>query len=90
MAGTTWSGTENLQGFGKLTFEFHGDGTAVMIDARSTVQGTWAQQGREVVIRFNNCVYVGEIQGQQMRGSAHFVENGQPRGEPWTFTVTRK
>jgi hypothetical protein len=90
VAGTTWTGKENLQGFGKLTFEFHADGTAVMTDAQGTVKGTWAQKGQKVVIRFSDCVYVGEIKGQQMSGAAQFVENDQLTGKPWTFAVTRQ
>jgi hypothetical protein len=89
VAGTTWTGKENLQGFGKLTFEFQADGTATMIDAKNTVKGTWTQEGQKVVIRFSNCVYVGEIKGQQLSGTGQFMEKDQPKGKQWTFSVTR-
>jgi hypothetical protein len=90
LADTTWTGSEALDGFGKLTFQLHADGTAVMIDAKSTVKGRWAQQGQRVVIQFQNCVYAGQLNGQRLSGSAQFVENGRPHGRAWAFAVVRQ
>src|SRR5262249_39165321 len=90
LAGTTWKGSEDLDGFGKLTFQFHADGTAMMIDAKGTVKGTSAQQGPRVVIRFANCVYRGQVNGQRLSGSARFIENGRPRGQTWAFAVVKQ
>lgn len=87
VAGTVWSGTESLSGFGTLTFEFHGDAKAVMIDAQATVNGNWSQAGNQVTITFQNCVYVGRIQGNVLSGNARYTE-GDPRD--WTFSVTRR
>ncbi len=86
VAGTTWSGTENLSGFGKLAFRFEPDGKAVMIDAQSTVNGSWAQKGDEVTITFKNCVYIGAIQGQTMTGNARYTVDSNTS---WTFSLTR-
>jgi hypothetical protein len=41
------------------------------------------------LIRFSNCVYVGEIRGQQMSGTAQFMEKDQRKGKQWTFAVAR-
>lgn len=82
---TTWTGSESLAEFGKLTFKFEADGQAVMIDARSTVNGAWTQDGDQVTITFANCVYQGAIKGQTLSGNAHFVTEDRT----WTFTVTR-
>ncbi len=86
VAGTVWTGTEALAGFGALTFEFHADGKAVMIDARSTVGGTWSQTGNQVTVIFRNCVYIGRIQGNVLAGNARATEGAS---RDWTFSVTR-
>lgn len=86
VAGTVWTGTESLTSFGALTFEFHAGGKAVMIDAQATVNGNWAQTGDQVTITFQNCVYVGRIQGNVLAGTARYTQ-GDPRD--WTFSVTR-
>lgn len=85
VAGTSWSGSESLSGFGKLTFQFDFDGKAVMIDAKSLVNGTWTQVDNQVTITFQNCVYQGSIQGQVLSGNARYTS--QP-GQ-WTFSLTR-
>lgn len=86
VAGTTWVGTESLAGFGPLTFQFEADGRAVMIDAQSTVNGNWTQNGYQVAVTFKNCVYVGTIQGQAFSGNARYTQDGNAT---WTFSVTR-
>lgn len=87
VAGTTWTGSESLAGFGALTFEFHRDGKAVMIDAQATVDGTWSQTGTQVTITFQNCVYVGRIHGNVLSGNARYTV-GDPRD--WGWSVTRQ
>jgi len=77
-------GSEELAGFGQLTFIFQNDGSAMMIDAQSRVRGSWSQNNEDVTIRLSNCVYHGRIQGGQLSGSAHYLE-GQQAG--WTFAV---
>lgn len=86
VAGTTWSGTENLAGFGKLTFQFDADGKAVMIDAQSRVNGNWTQTGDQVTVTFKNCVYTGTIQGQTYSGTARYTSGSDAN---WTFSLTR-
>jgi hypothetical protein len=60
---TTWSGSENLEGFGKLAFEFLANGQAVMHDAEGISRGTWKQQGPRVTLTFadGGIVYRGGI-----------------------------
>lgn len=85
VAGTTWSGTESLAGFGNLTFQFLADGKAFMIDAKQKVGGKWAQAGSQVTITFGDCEYVGTVQGDKMAGKARFTK----RDMEWTFSLTR-
>jgi hypothetical protein len=48
VADTAWQGSEDLAGFGRLTFQLRDDGTAIIIDARSRVLGSWSQDGADV------------------------------------------
>jgi hypothetical protein len=86
MAGTTWTGTESLAGFGKLAFEFQGGGKVVMHDARSKVNGTWKQDGDRVTLTFSNCVYEGTMKDGGLSGKARFTD----KDTAWTFSVTRQ
>ncbi len=86
VAGTTWIGTESLKGFGALTMQFEPDGKAIMIDAKSTVNGQWTQVGHRVTITFQNCVYVGDVMGQTLSGNANYT-NGEGA---WTFSLTQR
>jgi hypothetical protein len=87
IVGTTWTGTENLPGFGKLTFTFHTGGAATMIDAKGQTDGTWTQNGNDVTISFNGCVYQGRITGQTISGSGRITAGAQS-GQTWSFQVT--
>ncbi|HZZ80260.1 MAG TPA: caspase family protein [Gemmataceae bacterium] len=84
VAGTTWNGSETLSDYGRLTFHFAGDGNVTMIDAKSTVNGSWSQSGNRVTITFQNCVYEATVQGKSMSGNAHFTNGART----WTFAVT--
>src|SRR5262249_50199493 len=84
VSGTTWTGTENLQGFGKLTFQFQASGAATMTDANTSVQGSWSQNGNQVTISFTSCVYTGTINGRVLSGNAR-----SNIGQVWTFSVTK-
>lgn len=84
LAGTTWSGSETLRGFGALTFQFNPGGQAVMIDAAGRTEGTWNQNGNNVTLTIAGTVtYTGTIQGNAMRGNATNGNNN------WNWTVTR-
>ncbi len=88
---TTWRGSEQLLGFGPLTFEFKQKGVAVMTDAKRVVKGTWTRNGSRVTIRFANCEYRGTIDGKVMTGTATgfgFGFRGLD-GVAWPFEVTR-
>src|SRR5262245_32244594 len=51
VAGTSWTGNETgLPGYDKLSFEFNANGSAVMIDAKGSHPGTWAQNGNQVTV----------------------------------------
>lgn len=86
VSGTSWSGTESLAGFGKLTFQFEPDAKAFMTDVKSKVAGKWSQTGNQVAVTFSNCVYSGTIQGQTFSGTARYTAGDAT----WTFNVTRE
>jgi hypothetical protein len=86
LPGSEWTGEENLQGFGKLTFRFLDEEKVLMIDAQSQVQGSYTLNGQSVQIQFRNCVYEGTIQDNVLSGSARFTQ-GQSNGVSWTFSV---
>jgi len=84
--GTTWTGTENLPGFGKLTFVFRANNAVTMIDAKAETPGTWTQNGADVTVNFKGCVYQGRINGQTLSGNGRFTE-GPQAGQTWSFQV---
>jgi hypothetical protein len=83
IAGTSWTGSENLPGFGKLTFVFRAGGAVTMIDAKGETPGSWTQNGDQITITFDGCVYQGRINGQTLAGSGRLAQ-----GQTWTFQVT--
>src|SRR5260221_6748823 len=83
----TWAGTENLNGFGKVSFTFCSDGKVTMVDAQSTVKGSWTQNGTSVSISFANCEYRGSLEGSSIRGAAYFTA-GTSRVQ-WSFAVNK-
>lgn len=87
VGGMTYSGSESLTNFGPLTFEFGKDGKVLMSDAgtpqRGKVAGTYTVNGTQVTLRFKDCIYVGQISGQQLSGTARFTEG--PNMQSWTF-----
>ena len=82
-SGRKFVGNETLAGYGALTFELHTGGKATMIDAKSTSQGTWLQNGDTVGLFFDNgrVVYSGTINGANASGNA---SNGRTN---WTWTA---
>jgi hypothetical protein len=86
VAGTTWTGNENLPGFGKLSFVFRAGGAATMIDTNGNTEGTWTQNGNDVTINFQGCVYQGRINGQTLSGSGR-ITSGAQSGQTWSFQV---
>jgi hypothetical protein len=92
LGNTGWVGKEALQGMGPLAFYLNADGKAIMIDAScikngqivKSVQGTWQANGTQIVIRFGNCAYVGQINGDVMEGVAAYANNPQAT---WQFAV---
>lgn len=86
VAGSVWSGTEQINNNGKLSFGLYKDGVAMMSDAQGTVSGRWTAQGDNVVITFANCVYRGVLQGDELSGRAS-VTSGPTAGQAWMFRV---
>ncbi len=90
VAGTTWQGSENLEKFGFLKFNFRSDGTVVMTDAarhvNGDVYGKWSQSGSDVTIEFSNCRYQGKIENSVLKGTANFPQ----MGKRWTFSVSKQ
>lgn len=85
LAGTRWTGTETLKGYGILTFEFHPNGQATMIDTEGVSLGQWFQKGSEVTILFysGKVIYQGTVSGDSIAGSARNVA-----GTSWHFHVS--
>lgn len=86
LEGTSWQGQETLAGYGDLTFRFHEDGFATMVDADGETLGVWRQSGVAVTLVFNNgnVVYRGTITGDGMGG---VVRNSR---SVWRWQVTRE
>jgi hypothetical protein len=84
LAGTTWSGRENLQGFGDLSFRFDSNNQVTMLDTAGSTPGTWSVNGDQVTLRFNNgqTVYTGRVQGNVLSGTAR-----GGRGQTWEWVV---
>ncbi len=83
VADTVWSGNEDLANYGQLTFHILPDNRAIMVDARSTMEGTWQQQGSQVTLTFDGgrIVYRGTVRGTTLSGTAG---NGRTT---WTWSV---
>jgi hypothetical protein len=86
IAGTSWTGRENLGGYSNLLFRFEAGGRVTMIDARSTVQGTYTQTGNQVSLQFPSvrASYQGTINGTALSGQGSNVS-----GETWAFSVSK-
>jgi hypothetical protein len=85
VAGTEWAGKEALEGFGNLRFRFLKNQQAIMIDAKGTTPGSWAQSGNQVTVTFAKgaVVYTGSIITGMMSGTAR-----GSRGDTWTWFLT--
>ena len=85
----TWTGHENLNGFGRLSFTFHDNGAATMVDAQSTVKGSWTRSGTSVIVTFVNCQYIGALSntGTVINGVGRFTQG--PNQVQWSFNVQR-
>ena len=70
LADTTWSGKEDLPGFGKLTFQFFGGGKAVMIDAKSSSEGAYTVNEDEVVLTFDGGAVSYAVRSRGTRSAA--------------------
>jgi hypothetical protein len=72
LPGTTWVGSETLQGYGRLEFRFVDANRVKMVDAQAEVIGTWYRNGNTVTLSFynGNCYYAGTINGNQISGRA--------------------
>ena len=84
LADSTWSGTETLPGYDKLTFRINAGGKAIMIDKKENVPGTWTQLGNDVALTFGGVIYKGVVNGNTMQGT------GADGKSNWRFTVTRQ
>jgi hypothetical protein len=84
--GSVWSGSENLDGFGALKFEFFPGGKVVMTDAKDRVDGTYTLNGGQVRLAFFNgtVIYSGTVNGPQLSGTA---SNGKSN---WAWSVRRQ
>jgi S1-C subfamily serine protease len=85
LVNTVWDGSEQLQNYGRLRFEFTSPSEVTMIDARDTVPGMWRSVGNSITLEFFNgdVIYTGVITGDVMRGTAR---NGK---DVWNWSVSR-
>jgi hypothetical protein len=73
LVGWTFSGSENLNGYGNLTFKFLDDRSVVIYDAKDTVQGRWERGGGNTVYLYfynDQCAYRGTVTGNTLSGTA--------------------
>jgi hypothetical protein len=83
LAGSTWSGSETLAGYGTLSFRFLNEGRVNMIDKDGDTPGTWRLDNKTVTMQFGrNVTYTATAEGNALRGSAG---NGKTTG---TFAVS--
>lgn len=87
LAGTEWTGTEDLAGYGKLTFRFSSGGKVKMIDAKATSLGRYGVERDTVILAFagGDVVYTGKIKGNVMNGEAL-----DTKLKPWKWRVARR
>ena len=78
-----WVGSEDLQGYGSLSFEMHAGGRAVMFDVKGTMEGTWHKAGQATTLRFDDgrVTYSGAVRSSTLSGTA---SNGRTT---WSFNV---
>jgi hypothetical protein len=88
LAGTTWTGSENLQGFAKLTFQFPGGNKVIMIDAQGKTEGVFKLTDDQVVLTFagGEVAYVGKIEGNVLEGTA--TSKNIKNNKSWSWQVT--
>lgn len=86
LVNTTWTGSENLQTFGRLQFRFLENGKVLMIDTSGESMGTYTQQGQNVALTFVNgdITYAGTINGNVFSGAAT-----NKVGARWSFSVSK-
>jgi hypothetical protein len=82
-------GTEDLAGFGKLTFELYDDGRVTMTDAKDTTDGIWRQQGNQYTLSFagGSVVYTGTQNGATISGTATSPSPRQGVRQSWDWRV---
>jgi HEAT repeat protein/S1-C subfamily serine protease len=89
LAFTQWTGSQTLEGFGKLKFLFlpttrKNQRKVIMDDSRETSFGTYTEKGQEVTMEFGDgLVYTGTVNGNQLQGTA------KDQHKTWTFSLTR-
>lgn len=86
---TNWAGTENLAGYGKLSFAMYPGGRAVMTDAKDTVEGTWTKTGNQITLAFfnNSVIYAGTLNGATLSGTASSPGPRMEARRTWNFSV---
>jgi hypothetical protein len=97
LVGTTWVGTEALDGYGHLEFRFDPKNKCIMKDADSAKRGTTVPGGfiydaktGKVVVTFANASYEGVARGSSMSGSALMVDAKTKKSVKWTWQLKRK
>lgn len=83
LAGSRWSGSEDLKGFGKLSFQFGAGAQVTMFDVEGVTPGNFTLNGNSVTLQFPGGVsYTGTVDGTTMSGTATNGANN------WTWTTS--
>jgi hypothetical protein len=87
-----FTGNETLPGYGTLSFALYSNGRAVMVDAKSTSEGIWRQQGSQYTLSFANgaIIYSGTLQGTTLSGSATAPAPRQQAKKFWSWSVQQQ
>jgi hypothetical protein len=87
-----FTGTETLAGYGKLSFAMYSNGRVVMVDAKSTMEGIWRQEGSQMTLAFANgsVIYTGTLSGNTLAGTATSPMARQEALRSWNWTVQQQ
>jgi hypothetical protein len=90
LPGTVWTGTEALEGGGKLRFAFRKDGKVLVSDVRDQpMTADFVQNQDAVEIRVEDTTYNGKIRDNTLSGKAA-INSGRFKGKTWNWSVQKQ
>jgi hypothetical protein len=86
LAGSSWKGTEEVDGYGDLAFQFQDSGKAIMVDKDGKHPGNWTQNGNQITLQFydGGVTYKGTLSENSLSGT------GNNAATSWKFIVKRQ